>query len=124
MAGAIAKKKIETEQELEGQPLIHIDARVSILGNIGLSREFAQTYLQAVCQKFTSSTGNYTIAQICENLAKQRLICIGARDLYVLANDAGIQKFTFPSFETINAPMTLTEPNTSFFGIVCKNNNQ
>ena len=117
MAGAIAKKKIETEQELEGQPLIHIDARVSILGNIGLSREFAQTYLQAVCQKFTSSTGNYTIAQICENLAAQRLICIGARDLQVAGT--GIQKFTFPSFETINAPMTLTEPNTSFFGIVC-----
>ena len=117
MAGAIAKKKIETEQELEGQPLIHTDARVSILGNIGLSREFAQTYLQAVCQKFTSSTGNYTIAQICENLAAQRLICIGARDLQVAGT--GIQKFTFPTFETINAPMTLTEPNTSFFGIVC-----
>jgi len=116
MAGAIEKKKNEVVDELETQPIIHIDARTSILKDIGLSREFAQTYLQAVCQRFGSNP-YYSVANICENLAAQRLICIGARDLQVAGT--GIQKFTFPAYQTVNAALTLTEPNTSYFGFVC-----
>ena len=116
MAGAIEKKKNETREELETQPTIFIDARTTVLKDIGLSREFAETYLQAICQRFGSNP-YYSVADICENLAAQRLICIGARDLQVAGT--GIQKFTFPDFRTVNAPMTLTEPNTSYFGFVC-----
>ena len=116
MAGAIEKKKNETEQELGTQPTIFIDARTTILKDIGLSREFAHTYLQAICQRFGSNP-YYTLAEICENLAAQRLICIGARDLHVAGT--GIQKFTFPDYHTVNAALTLTEPNTSYWGFVC-----
>ena len=120
MAGAIEKKKNETREELESQPIIFIDARTTILKDIGLSREFAQTYLQSICQKFTSSTGNYSVAAICENLAAQRLICIGAKDLQ--AAGTGIQKFTFPpvgNSSAVNGALTLTEANTSYWGFVC-----
>ena len=64
MAGAIEKKKNETREELEGQPLIFIDARTTILKDIGLSREFAQTYLQSICQRFGSNP-YYSLASIC-----------------------------------------------------------
>ena len=60
MAGAIEKKKNETFDELEGSPTTHIDARSSILSEIALSREFAQTFLHALCKKFTSSSGDYS----------------------------------------------------------------
>ena len=50
MAGAIDKEKNKVVTELEDSPAMHIDARSSILADIGLSREFAQTYLQAVFQ--------------------------------------------------------------------------
>ena len=116
MAGAIDKKKNETVTELEDSPAMHIDARSSILADIGLSREFAQTYLQAICQKFTSSTGShYTIAGICEALADQRVICYGATSL----KGTPIRKFTFPTFQVVNGALGLTEANTSYFGFVC-----
>ena len=55
MAGAIEKKKNEVVTELEGSPTIHIDARAAILSDIALSREFAQTYLQALCTRYGSN---------------------------------------------------------------------
>ena len=81
MAGAIEKKKNETYDELAGSPTTHIDARSQILSDIALSREFAHVYLNALCRKFTSSSGNYSLHQICESLAQQRAICYGARDI-------------------------------------------
>ena len=75
MAGAIEKKKNDTYDELASSPATHIDARSSILADIALSREFAQTYLQAICNKFTSTSGDYSLHQICQNLAEQRAIC-------------------------------------------------
>ena len=113
MAGAIEKKKNETYDELAGSPTTHIDARSQILSDIALSREFAHVYLNALCRKFTSSSGNYSLHQICENLAQQRAICYGARDI-----KTGFKKFNLPSYETVNGALTLTEANTSFFGYV------
>ena len=116
MAGAIDKKKNEVVEELENAPVMHIDARMSILSDISLSREFAHTYLNAICQKFTSSTGShYTIAAVCEALADQRVICYGATSL----KGTPIRKFTFPTYEVVNGALGLTESNTSYFGIVC-----
>ena len=113
MAGAIEKKKNDTYDELVGSPATHIDARSSILADIALSREFAQTYLQALCNKFTSSSGSYSLHQICETLAQQRAICYGADSL-----KTQVQKFDLPAYETVNGALTLTEANTSFFGYV------
>ena len=113
MAGAIEKKKNDTYDELVGSPVTHIDARSSILADIALSREFAHVYLQALCRKFTSSSGDYSLHQICENLAQQRAICYGARDL-----KTSFKKFNLPGPETVNGALTLTEANTSFFGYV------
>ena len=113
MAGAIEKKKNETYDELVGSPTTHIDARSQILSDIALSREFSHVYLNALCQKFTSSSGNYSLHQICESLAQQRAICYGARDI-----KTGFKKFNLPSYETVNGALTLTEANTSFFGYV------
>ena len=113
MAGAIEKKKNETYDELVGSPATHIDARSSILSDIALSREFAQTYLQALCKKFTSSSGNYSLNQICQNLAEQRAICYGARGI-----KNQVQEFNLPAYETVNGALDLTEANTSFFGYV------
>ena len=45
MAGAIEKKKNDVQAELEGSPRTHVDARSSILANIALSIEFADSYL-------------------------------------------------------------------------------
>ena len=81
MAGAIEKKINEVEQEIKTSPNNHLIARAEILDSITITREFSQTMLHAVCKRFTSSTGNYTLAQVCENLAEQRAICYGARDL-------------------------------------------
>ena len=115
MAGAIEKKKNETVVELEVSPVMHIDARMSILSDISLSREFAHTYLNAICQKFTSSTGaHYTLAGVCEALAAQRVICYGATSL----KGTPIRKFTFPSYHVVNGDLGLTEANTSKFGFV------
>ena len=113
MAGAIEKKKNDTRGELESSPATHITARAAVLSDIALSREFANEYLQALCKKFTSSSGDYSLHQICENLAKQRAICYGAEELI-----GSIAKFDLPSYETVNGALTLTEANTSFFGYV------
>ena len=69
MAGAIEKKKNETYDELVGSPTTHIDARSQILSDIALSREFSQTYLQALCTRYGSNP-YYTLNDICQNLAK------------------------------------------------------
>ena len=114
MAGNIQKEKNKTRSTLESYPTQFIDARASVLSNIALSREFAQTYLQGLCQKFTSSSGNYTLHDICKNLAKQRLICIGAH-----AIKDNYESFDLPTYETVNGALTLTEPNTTFMGFVC-----
>ena len=82
MAGAIDKEKNKVVTELEDSPAMHIDARSSILADIGLSREFAQTYLQAICQGFTGGknesavTTTMSLATVCESLAAQRLISV------------------------------------------------
>ena len=112
MAGAIEKKINEVEQEIKTSPNNHLIARAEILDSITITREFSQTMLHAVCKRFTSSTGNYTLAQVCENLAEQRAICYGARDL-----KTSFKKFSYPSYETVNGALGLTEPNTSFMGI-------
>ena len=108
MAGAIEKKKNETYDELVGSPATHIDARSSILSDIALSREFAQTFLQALCQSF----GGFSLAEICEKLAYQRQVCYGA------GTQVGFKKFSLPGPETVNGALSLTEANTSFFGYV------
>ena len=50
MAGAIDKKINDVVDELESQPASHILARAEVLGSITLSREFAQTFLNALCE--------------------------------------------------------------------------
>ncbi|SVA85704.1 uncharacterized protein METZ01_LOCUS138558, partial [marine metagenome] len=112
MAGAIQKEINEIVTEIEAAPNNHLLAREGILDSITLTREFAQTMLNALCEKFTSATGDYSLAQICENLAQQRAICYGARDL-----KTSFKKFTFPSYEVVNGALGLTEPNTSFMGL-------
>ena len=81
MAGEIQKKINDVVKELESSPDNHLLAREGILDSITLTREFAQTMLNALCEKFTSSSGSYSLANVCENLAQQRAICYGARDL-------------------------------------------
>ena len=144
MSGAIDKKLIEVREELDSSPTTHLSARTGILDSVTLSREFAQTRLNALCEKLTSVTfslyiqledqgaGNnllleddneilmeasitdasYSLHQVCENLARQRAVCFGARDL-----KNTFKKFDFPSYETVNGALGLTEPNTSFMGI-------
>ena len=53
MAGAIEKKINETRQQLVDTPATHIAARAAILSDIALSREFAHTFLNALCQGHT-----------------------------------------------------------------------
>ena len=77
MAGAIDKKINETVKDFEGSPASHILARAEVLGSITLSREFAQTFLNALCETYTSDSGSYSLHQICVALAKQRNICFG-----------------------------------------------
>ena len=113
MAGAIDKKIAEVKKELEDSPSTHLSARNGILSSVTLIREFSESRLNALCEKFTATnyrlyvrledqaTGNniklendndllmeasiiganYSLAEVCENLAKQRLVCYGARDL-------------------------------------------
>jgi len=113
MAGNIDKKKNELVGELEGTPATMVGARAGILSDITLSREFADTFLAAICQNFTP--GNYSLSVICENLALQRAICYGAR-----AIKNTVKKFDFPPVTgegTVNGALGLTEPTTSTMGI-------
>ena len=71
MAGAIDKKIAEVKKELEDSPSTHLSARNGILNSVALIREFSESRLNALCEKFTSSSGNYSLPQICENLAQQ-----------------------------------------------------
>ena len=144
MSGAIDKKIIEVKKELDDSPTTHLSSRTGILDSVTLSREFAQTRLNALCEKFISvtyalyiqledqGTGNnllledadeilmepsildasYSLAQVCESLAKQRAICYGAKTI-----SHTFKKFDFPAYETVNGALQLTEPNTSFMGI-------
>ena len=122
MAGAIDKKKNEVIGELEGAPVTHRDARSSILSDIGLSREFAATFLNAICEEHTNgknesgATVGQSLATVCEALAKQRVICYGASSLV-----GAIRKFTFPPVGnvsgTVNGALGLTEANTSIMGV-------
>ena len=126
MAGAIDKKKNELIGELEGAPAMHRDARASILSDIALSREFAATFLSAVCQEHTGGQNEagtaigMSLATVCEALAKQRVICYGASGI-------AIRKFDFPPVDigptygdqagTVNGALALTEPTTSTMGM-------
>jgi hypothetical protein len=120
MAGAIDKKINETRQQLVDSPVTHIDARAAILSDIALSREFAHTFLQALCKAHTGgkneagSTTTMSTHTICQALAKQRMICYGAHTISTTS-----KKFSLPNYETVNGALTLTEANTSFFGYVC-----
>ena len=109
MAGNIDKKRNELIGELESAPAMHVGARAEILSSIALSREFAATFLRAICEQF----GSYSVAGICEALARQRAICYGASTL-------AFKSFSFPPVSgagTVNGALGLTEPNTSFMGI-------
>ena len=64
MAGNIDKKRNELVGELETAPATHVGARSEILSSIALYREFAATFLRAICEQF----GSYSIAEICEKL--------------------------------------------------------
>jgi len=112
MAGAVDKKIVEVKEELDKSPTTHLSARTGIIDAVTLIREFSETHLQPLTEKFTSSTGSYSLSQVCENLARQRAICYGARDI-----QTAFKKFDFPAYETINGPLGLTEPNTSFMGV-------
>ena len=120
MAGAIDKKINETRQQLVDSPVTHISARAAILSDIALSREFAHTFLQALCKGHTGgkneagSTTTMSTHTICQALAKQRMICYGAHTISTTS-----KKFSLPNYETVNGALTLTEANTSFFGYVC-----
>ena len=120
MAGAIDKKINETRQQLVDSPVTHIDSRAAILSDIALSREFAHTFLQALCLGHTGgkneagSTTTMSLNTICQALAKQRMICYGAHTISTTS-----KKFSLPNYETVNGALTLTEANTSFFGYVC-----
>ena len=121
MAGAVEKKINQTRQQLVDSPVTHIDARAAILSDIALSREFAHTFLQALCLGHTGGKAengaSVTMAlhTVCQVLAKQRMICYGAG-----AISANFKKFNLPNYETVNGALTLTEANTSFFGYVAK----
>ncbi len=121
MGASIDKEKNDIVSELEDSPKMHIDARMSILADIGLSRDFAHTFLAAVCKGHTGgkneagATTTMSLATVCESLAKQRVICYGAGSLA----SAGIRKFNFPAYEVVNGALGLTEANTSKFGFVC-----
>ena len=113
MAGAIEKKINETRQQLVDSPVTHIDARAAILSDIALSREFAHTFLNALCLGHTggkneaNTTTTMSLHTICEVLAKQRMICYGAS-----AISGAFKKFSLPAYETVNGALTLTEANT------------
>ena len=121
MAGAVEKKINEIKTELVGSPFTHIDARAAILADIALSREFSNTFLQALCLGHTGgksedgADATMALHTICQVLAKQRMICYGAS-----AISANFKKFSLPNYETVNGALTLTEANTSFFGYVAK----
>ena len=144
MAGAIDKKIAEVKKELEDSPSTHLSARNGILSSVTLIREFSESRLNALCEKFTAvdyalyiqledeGTGNnllledeneilmeasiigasYSLAQICEHLAEERLVLYGARTI-----KSTFRKFDLPSYETVNGALGLSEPNTSYFGI-------
>jgi hypothetical protein len=121
MAGAIEKEINQIRQQLVGTPLTHIDARAAILSDIALSREFSNTFLQALCLGHTGgkdesgSTATMALHVISKALAKQRMICYGAHTI-----STTYKKFALPSHESVNGALTLTEANTSFFGYVAK----
>ena len=116
MAGAIEKKINETRQQLVSSPVTHIDARAAILSDIALSREFAHTFLNALCLGHTGgksengASATMVLHTICQVLAKQRMICYGAHTI-----STTFKKFALPAYETVNGALTLTEANTSFF---------
>ena len=124
MAG-IATKLIELKEELDKSPNTSLSARTGILESITLAREFAETRLDALCEAFTGGKNelgantNMSLATVCESLAAQRLICYGAGS--IKGSTQGIRKFTLPPPETVNGPIGLTEPNTSFMGIKATN---
>ena len=72
MAGAIDKKIAEVKKELVDSPATHLSARNGILNSVALIREFSESRLNALCEKFTSASGNYSLAQICKKLTRQR----------------------------------------------------
>ena len=144
MAGAIDKKIVEVKKELDDSPATHLSARNGILNSVALIREFSESRLNALCEKFTAvnyalyiqledqGAGNnllledeneilmeasiigasYSLAQICEHLAEERLVLYGARTI-----KSTFRKFDLPSYETVNGALGLSEPNTSYFGI-------
>jgi len=144
MAGAIDKKIAEVKKELVDSPATHLSARNGILNSVALIREFSESRLNALCEKFTAvnyalyiqledqGAGNnllledeneilmeasiigasYSLAQICEHLAEERLVLYGARTI-----KSTFRKFDLPSYETVNGALGLSEPNTSYFGI-------
>ena len=94
---------IQLEDQGTGNNLLQDDTttgndNVSTLGNILMEPSILDA--------------SYSLAQVCESLAKQRAICYGAKTI-----SHTFKKFDFPSYETVNGALLLTEPNTSFMGI-------
>jgi hypothetical protein len=112
MAGAVDKKIIDIKEELDSSPTTHLSSRTGILDSVTLIREFSETDLQPLTEKFTSGSGSYALSEVCEALAQQRAICYGARTIKTT-----FKKFDLPAYETVNGALGLTEPNTSFMGI-------
>ena len=100
MAGAVDKKIVEVKEELVDSPTTHLSARTGIIDAVTLIREFSETHLKALTEKFTSGSGSYTLSEVCENLARQRLICWGARNLQTT-----FRKFDLPAYETVNGAL-------------------
>ena len=136
MAGSVDKKKNEIKAELEGSPATHTDARSAILADVTLSREFAQTYLKALCQGFTggkNEAGESTMGSpavplkmslntVCLVLEKQRRLCYGAKAIAsgLWFDGDNSRFFSLPGYETVNGALGLTEPSTSTMGIKAK----
>jgi hypothetical protein len=94
---------IQLEDQGAGNNLLQDDTtigndNVSTLGNILMEPSILDA--------------SYSLAQVCESLAKQRAICYGAKTI-----SHTFKKFDFPSYETVNGALDLTEANTSFMGI-------
>jgi len=128
MAGSVDKKKNEIKAELEGSPATHADARSAILADVTLSREFAATYLNALCEGFTGGknesgvTTTMSLNTVCRTLEKQRRLCYGARSIASGTWFDGDESrfFSLPNYGTVNGALGLTEPGPSTMGIKAK----
>ena len=85
MAGAIDKKIAEVKKELEDSPSTHLSARNGILNSVALIREFSESRLNALCEKFTAST--YTLyLQLEDQSAGNNILLEDGKKIYSAEN--------------------------------------